>query len=487
MHTCLKSHSRRIFTSFIAVAALGVACDDGGDPPPAKERAVHGAGYSTFDKDIQGCLDSPNGVDCNNYESKDAVFMSGGPSGGGGLSDGEYFFAVLAPGYQNGGFLDGAQGNLSDTTAGGTTGDRGGGDEVSNRTFRVQGGAIVEYAGTHAWGESPQGKKILQLKPFDDTDNEGGVYILAICQVDAVAPNDCKYDAFRIKQAEPTKPGVVSGGKYYDANTNGMRDEGEPGLASWMIDYSAGEITRILTEADGTFRLELPADTYTFAEVMPSYTPAWRQTGNLIDQTTTTGGAIATLNWDMSYTVAVVDGSEVSGLWFGNVCLGSGGGRTLGFWSNKNGALLTSANDLMMLSALNLRSADGSDFDPAGHMALAAWLLAAKATNMANMLSAQLAAMAMNVAEGFVSGGALVYAPGSRTANANGFTTVQALVDEADASLALHANTPSGHAERAYQEALKNALDNANNNRTFVQPTPATCPAPLFVAPELPV
>jgi len=93
---------------------------------------------------------------------------------------------------------------------------------------------------------------------------------------------------------------------------------------------------------------------------------------------------------------------------------------------------------------------------------------------MANMLSAQLAAMALNIHNGKVDGDALIFAPHTASANPLGFAKVSDVVFEANAELALYGSTPSGHERRAYQEALKNALDNANNNTSFVQPTP--CP-----------
>ena len=154
---------------------------------------------------------------------------------------------------------------------------------------------------------------------------------------------------------------------------------------------------------------------------------------------------------------------------FGNVCLGAGGGLTLGFWSNKNGQALVGPTDLAMLVALNLRNANGTDFNPATYAQLKTWLLNGTAVNMAYMLSVQLAAMELNVFNGKVSGGALIY--GGPTL---GFVTINALMTAADAELALHGSTPAGSAFRSYQEALKNALDGANNNLNFVQAT--ACP-----------
>jgi hypothetical protein len=80
--------------------------------------------------------------------------------------------------------------------------------------------------------------------------------------------------------------------------------------------------------------------------------------------------------------------------------------------------------------------------------------------------------MELNVYNGFVSGSSLIYAPGTTSANSLGFATVSAVMAEADAELAAHGIVLAGSPYRNYQEALKNALDRANNNLTFVQSTP---------------
>ncbi len=99
---------------------------------------------------------------------------------------------------------------------------------------------------------------------------------------------------------------------------------------------------------------------------------------------------------------------------------------------------------------------------------------------MAYMLSAQLSGMELNVFNGKVNGSALIYAPGTFSANPNGFATVNAVMTEANSELGLHGLTLAGSPYRAYQEALKNALDRANNNVNFVQPGPSSCPTPTF-------
>ena len=50
---------------------------------------------------------------------------------------------------------------------------------------------------------------------------------------------------------------------------------------------------------------------------------------------------------------------------------------------------------------------------------------------------------------------------------------------EADAALAADGQTPAGDPNRAYQEGLKDALEGANKNLTFVQAGPESCPAPF--------
>ena len=87
-------------------------------------------------------------------------------------------------------------------------------------------------------------------------------------------------------------------------------------------------------------------------------------------------------------------------------------------------------------------------------------------------LSAQLAMMDLNVyseKEGTVDGTAFIYAPGTMSANAGGFATVNAVM--AEANTALGAATP----DLVQMGALLDALNQANDNLNFVQATP--CPA----------
>jgi hypothetical protein len=257
---------------------------------------------------------------------------------------------------------------------------------------------------------------------------------------------------FCFGEGEVNQKGALSVIKFYDANVNGINDVGELLITGWAVN-----VTGPGTDVDG-------------------FTPFDLINLDAGDYTATEGTPIQ-LNWihttPTSVTKAVVDG-QTTFFEFGNVCLGAGGGRTPGFWSNKNGENQmkdggTLAPELALLAGLNLRNANGSGFDPASYSAFRTWLLGGTATNMAYMLSVHLAAMALNVEAGFVSGTALVFVGGSY-----GFLTINALMAAANTSLGLYGLTLSGHAQRADQELLKNALDNANNNTNFVQPTP--CP-----------
>jgi len=69
---------------------------------------------------------------------------------------------------------------------------------------------------------------------------------------------------------------------------------------------------------------------------------------------------------------------------------------------------------------------------------------------------------------GFVDGDALVYAPGVSEANAAAFIKINDLITAANNSLGSDGYTPAGDAYRDVQETIKNALDDANNNKNFV-------------------
>ncbi len=368
-----------------------------------------------------------DGTNINIFTSKSDIYVDGGPAheGAAGLQDGFYYIQVTEPG-----------GTLLGTSVGSATPTP---LHVTNGKFDLcyQLEAIVIKASDSTPG-------------YDDTTNGGGEYKVW------VSPNadfsGSKTDNFKVKADVPVT-GTLNVNKFYDANANGVNDDGQP-ITGWKV--------RIIDDLE-LFRFTpvsviVAPDDYSVSEFDPSETNWLHTTPNPVNVT--------------------VDAGETETVEFGNLCLGPGGGHTLGFWSNRNGQATMNdggslCSELTLLNGLYLRNAAGTRMNfGCDYTAFRNWLLGANATNMAYMLSAQLAAMELNVEAGFVNGGALVYAPGTNSANGLGFAKVSDLMSEANAELTLHATALSGDAWRTYQEALKNALDKANNNQTFVQPTP---------------
>jgi hypothetical protein len=235
--------------------------------------------------------------------------------------------------------------------------------------------------------------------------------------------------------------------KYYDKNTNGQLDAGEIPIPGWKV--------RVGSTAYSTPKsLKVDPGVYLVTEASPKQTNWLRTTA-------------------ASVQVSVAAGDRTT-VRFGNVCVGAGGALGKGFWGNKNGQALFGSDDLASMVSLNLRNANGSTFDPSSYSAFNSWLQGSSSTNIAYDLSAQLAAMRLNVLNGKVGGSSLISAPGTVAANPAGFATVNDLMSEANTEVGLHGLTTSGSPFRAYQTALRNALTNANDNKTFVQPAPCS-------------
>jgi hypothetical protein len=182
---------------------------------------VSGAINSTDDPGFTGigvlgspaaCLNGQPGhttpaVNCNIYAAKEDVFLSGSPIQAA-LGDGTYFFDVLVPGGQPTPNDAATVPDTSQATAKNLSDDF---DAWSNREFTVTGGTIAMLnASSHAYDSATNE---VQVAPFANTTNNGGVYILAVCKVPAsptgtpgVDPRDCKYDAFKVRSTNTTPP-----------------------------------------------------------------------------------------------------------------------------------------------------------------------------------------------------------------------------------------------------------------------------------------
>jgi hypothetical protein len=414
-------------------------------------------------------------VDQNLYSAKTEVYLNGGPqnTNSAGLPNGgTYYFQVTGP---DGTLLSSDPAVCRQVTVANNV--------VSGAVAAP--GCVAPYA-PHPVGtyNSTNKSTPVQLAPFNDTGNPGGEYkVWLIAQTPNTKidlddntvinffPQDSKTDNFKVLAGTIPVEGI-SGLKFYDANLDGVKQANEPGIAGWQIELFRDALSNTTTfstpTTGGYIFLNLPTGSYGVCEVMPKNAPMW------VNTTPTT-----------IPNIAVPPGTDSAN--FGNVCLGKAGGLTLGFWSNKNGQALVGSDDLVMLNLLNLRNANGSGFDPGTsttstttYTAFRTWILSATAVNMAYMLSAQLAAMELNVFNGKVNGASMVYA-GSAPDNCSvvglsqsGFISISNLMNDANVSLGLYGLTlASGDIDiRNCQQFLKNALDYANNDRNFVQSAP---------------
>lgn len=398
---------------------------------------------------IYTSVEGGGAVNANLYDAKEDVYLNGGPSNfpqcnGGELEDGEYYFQVTNP---SGSVL------LSS-------------DPIAERKFRALNGSFDEYLGsTHHVSANTDGCGgiSIQLYPFDDTPNNGGVYKVWITRVSEYAPGTAnhgfsgatKTDNFRIREQKTEDPtGTLNAYKFYDANANGIWDADELPIEDWLIRISplTGMVETEDTKATDVDGLASwagltpngDAFTYTVEEGTPQESNWFHSTPNPIEGVDVFAG-------------------EITSVEFGNYCEIGSGGKTLGFWSNRNGERSLVGDWAAILTALNLRNANGTHYNPGNYANFRSWLLGANATNMSYMLSAQLAAMAMNVASGFVDADAFYVPYGG---------TVGELIAQADDALGEEGFAIAGNADRDYQEALKNHLDALNNGAGVVSATP---------------
>lgn len=291
--------------------------------------------------------------------------------------------------------------------------------------------------------------------------------------------------------------------KFCDLNGDGLLDPLDPSIKNWQIGFIPDpNKCSGFTDANGLLMCAgLPLGTY---DVFEGIRTNWVHTATCIDgvcgacsdnaapcqnDSGCSIGATCVPNLPPANPVAIdlPTSSSHHQVEFGNIYLGTGGGRTMAFWASTSGRALINGSDLTLLNTLNLVNMNGTAFNPSTSAQVATWLLNATTGNMAYMLSAQLAAMELNVQHGFVSGTALVFArtaPGTCTVpglSVTGFITINDLMADANDELAAFNMTLIGNPERVCQAFKQNALNVANNNQNFAfclgqSPTPRpTC------------
>jgi protocatechuate 3,4-dioxygenase beta subunit len=97
---------------------------------------------------------------------------------------------------------------------------------------------------------------------------------------------------------------TISGVKFHDLNSNGVRDINEPGLAGWLIEAIGPTTDSVITDENGVYQfLNLIPGTYVINEVQR---PGWQQTFPASEK----------------YFIAVTSGSNTPNIDFGNIQLG---------------------------------------------------------------------------------------------------------------------------------------------------------------------
>jgi len=252
--------------------------------------------------------------------------------------------------------------------------------------------------------------------------------------------------------------GSISGKKFYDANKNGLDDDGQV-VVGWKVVLSGSASDTKYTDGSGNYSFgPLGPGTYTVTEVAPNN--SW---------TATTGTSC-------TFTISCENTSNDFRCVFGNYCTATPGGLTIGFWSNKNGQKLITAVDLQHLrDDFCLKNANGSEFDPTTAALVNSFLLSANASNMANMLSAQLIATYLNVIHGFTNGG--VFVDGTNTVSQE-ITYANSLLCGSAPCIGYAGISVAAGPCRTEQERVKNILDKINNGGSFSQPAPCSFTTP---------
>lgn len=224
--------------AFVASACLAVALT-AATAASAGSIPVVGGAFATVNPTVDGngkCLYAFNSVSCNLYAGKGYAWLNGADLKGK-LTDGKWFYAILAPGIPTPN--DGGLRNLSDDFG-----------PYTNRTFTVVNGSISSYTGTNdldsGIGAGPRlpdrTPPQIRLYPYADT-NFGGIYLMALCYIGPTGtsyPVDwwkCKYDAYKAPFADVTPPNCVltatgtnaQGAKYIQVTVQDPKDTSDSG------------------------------------------------------------------------------------------------------------------------------------------------------------------------------------------------------------------------------------------------------------------
>jgi hypothetical protein len=302
------------------------------------------------------------------------------------------------------------------------------------------------------------------------------------------------------------KFGQITGTVYHDVTGNGWSADDTPLASStqpvtFQLYKNGVLLTTTTQNSAGVYAFSnLDYGSYYVAEVTPMN---WVLTAN-----STSGGPLghtggATQGPSGNGAVVVSSGVQSTATDFDDAHVNQGvmtGQFGIGYW--KNHASTITAGDLQLLSTLYLRNPNGSRFTfpytnfatlsraqlTADQTAFSNFLGNANGKNPANMLSAQLAALELDVRWGSapaagdtnltsLSANAVIYDPAlAQYAGSpqmiglynGGFITIANLMSTANSELALFGNPTSGGFDYNFENELENAVSLANENQDFV-------------------
>lgn len=193
-------------------------------------------------------------VNHNIYEQKEDVYLDGGPGpnapiGAAGLPEGWYYFQVTDPSGKVLLSQDPVKCRMFHVS------DEGVIDEISSASYIASLKGKIKTATvdcTHATGTDIDHNAItVQLMPFANTPNNGGVYKVWITPIEyfignpnlinnpdyfhGFRPSWSKTDNYKVKKGKPFTPPVIRVLKVNDLNVNGYWDGGEPQIYGWPV------------------------------------------------------------------------------------------------------------------------------------------------------------------------------------------------------------------------------------------------------------
>src|SRR5439155_1281787 len=196
-----------IAIAFLAIAAVFIA------PTALHAAPLPGAIFTT---------DSIcSGVDLNIYGAKADVYLDGGPShpGAASLPDGDYYVQVTDP---SGACVLGTSVGTGNPTP----------FHVSNNGTSIP---CIQLCAVLTNGPGACAANGVDANcGYNDTTNPGGEYKVWVSSVATFDNNSTKTDNFKVK-ANPPPPVTLCVDKFYDANVNGQKDNGEVSINGWQF------------------------------------------------------------------------------------------------------------------------------------------------------------------------------------------------------------------------------------------------------------